>query len=49
MNLGGSGDDTEFAACGLDEVTISGLPQGGQTWADDIGGRLHELGSPHED
>ncbi|TWG04173.1 hypothetical protein FHX80_112617 [Streptomyces brevispora] len=49
MNLGGSGDDTEFAACGLDEEAIAGLRQGAQTWADDIGERLHELGSPHED
>ncbi|MET8441974.1 MULTISPECIES: nucleotidyl transferase AbiEii/AbiGii toxin family protein [Streptomyces] len=42
-------DDTEFAAYGLDEKAIAGLRQWAQTWADDIGERLHELESPHED
>jgi hypothetical protein len=49
--LGGADwiDDTEFAAYGLDEEAISGLRQWAQTWADDIGERLHELESLHED
>ncbi|MFJ8863834.1 nucleotidyl transferase AbiEii/AbiGii toxin family protein [Streptomyces sp. NPDC102451] len=49
--LGGADwiDDTEFAAYGLDEEAIAGLRQWAQTWADDIGERLHELASPHED
>ncbi|SFY34647.1 hypothetical protein SAMN02787144_101993 [Streptomyces atratus] len=42
-------DDTEFAAYGLDERAIAGLRQWAQTWADDIGERLHELEAPHED
>ncbi|MGW1181132.1 nucleotidyl transferase AbiEii/AbiGii toxin family protein [Streptomyces drozdowiczii] len=49
--LGGADwiDDTEFAAYGLDQEAIAGLRQWAQTWADDIGERLHELASPHED
>ncbi|MBB5933874.1 nucleotidyl transferase AbiEii/AbiGii toxin family protein [Streptomyces zagrosensis] len=49
--LGGADwiDDTEFAAYGLGEEAIAGLRQWAQAWADDIGERLHELESPHED
>lgn len=49
--LGGADwiDDTEFAAYGLDEQAITGLRQWAQTWADDIGERLQELETPHED
>lgn len=49
--LGGADwiDDTEFAAYGLDQEEITGLRQWAQTWADDIGDRLHELASPPED
>lgn len=36
-------DDTEFAAYGLDDQAIVELRRWAQTWADDIGERLHEL------
>ncbi|MEU7044178.1 nucleotidyl transferase AbiEii/AbiGii toxin family protein [Streptomyces varsoviensis] len=42
-------DDTEFAAYGLGERTITELRQWAQMWADDIGERLQELEVPHED
>ncbi|KOG86424.1 nucleotidyl transferase AbiEii/AbiGii toxin family protein [Streptomyces varsoviensis] len=42
-------DDTEFAAYGLGERTITELRQWTQMWADDIGERLQELEVPHED
>lgn len=49
--LGGADwiDDTEFAAYGIDEQTITGLRRWAQTWADDIGERLQELAAPHDD
>lgn len=42
-------DDTEFGAYGLDEQAITGLRQWAQAWATDIGERLQELETPHED
>ncbi|MEU4178341.1 nucleotidyl transferase AbiEii/AbiGii toxin family protein [Streptomyces sp. NPDC026589] len=42
-------DDTEFAAYGLDEQAITGLRRWAQAWATDIGERLQELETPHED
>jgi hypothetical protein len=42
-------DDTEFAAYGLDEPAITTLRRWAQSWADDIGERLQELETPHED
>ncbi|WP_329546446.1 nucleotidyl transferase AbiEii/AbiGii toxin family protein [Streptomyces sp. NBC_01356] len=49
--LGGTDwiDDTEFAAYGLDEPAINELRRWAQSWADDIGERLQELETPHED
>ncbi|MGG7608150.1 hypothetical protein ACQ5JZ_01690 [Streptomyces sp. ZG43] len=41
--------DTKFAACGLDEQAIIGLRQWAQAWVTDIGERLQELETPHED
>ncbi|MGW3626520.1 nucleotidyl transferase AbiEii/AbiGii toxin family protein [Streptomyces sp. NPDC000880] len=48
--LGGADwiDDTEFAAYGLDEHSITTLRQWAQTWADDIAERLQELEAPHD-
>ncbi|MEU5955818.1 nucleotidyl transferase AbiEii/AbiGii toxin family protein [Streptomyces sp. NPDC047525] len=42
-------DDTEFGAYGLDEPAITELRRWAQSWADDIGERIQELETPHED
>ncbi|MFD7445685.1 nucleotidyl transferase AbiEii/AbiGii toxin family protein [Streptomyces sp. NPDC059909] len=42
-------DDTEFAAYGLDDDTITELRRWAQTWSDDIAERLQELEDPFED